>query len=282
MKTINQTINQYLDYLKVEKNNSPATVKTYGFFLNKFSDYIKESYPNLNNLSDLTIDHVKTYRYTLKQKTATQNLALIVLRVFFKFLRKNNLADINYEQIELAKTEERQVRFLTTEQVNKLLNTPDSRTKKGKRDRAILEVLFDTGLRVSELLSLTLPQINFDRKEITVIGKGSKRRVVFISDQAVKYLNKYLETYPIKDKIFSITSKTVQNIVKIYCHRAMLSKIITPHGLRHSLATNLLSSGADLRSIQEILGHKNIATTQIYTHVTNEQLSQTYKKFHIR
>ena len=229
----------------------------------------------------------------------TQNYHLIALRSFLKYLLKRDIAVVAPEKIDLPKAESRSIKFLEREQVDRLLNMPEISDKEGLRDKAILELLFSTGLRVSELTHLNRDTINFDRKEFGVIGKGRRARVVFLSDSAAEWLKRYIDSreddvpalfirYSGKkpdagqnaNEAMRLTPRSVQRLVEKYVKKARLPIKITPHGLRHSFATDLLSGGADLRAIQEMLGHKNVSTTQIYTHITNPQLKEIYNKFH--
>jgi site-specific recombinase XerD len=219
------------------------------------------------------------------------------MRSFLKWLLKNDYAVMAPDKIELPKVEERQVKFLNGEQVDRLLNAPSQSTIQGKRDKAILEVLFSTGLRVSELTKLDRDNIDLDRREFGIIGKGGKARVVFLSQRAADWLIKYLNERqdhfkPLfihhkgasgpgtPDSKMRLTPRSVQRMVKKYSHKMKLPVEVTPHVMRHSFATDLLMAGADIRSVQEMLGHKNISTTQIYTHVTNKQLRDIHEAFH--
>ena len=232
-------------------------------------------------------------------KRVTQNYHLIALRSFLKYLLKRDIPVLAPEKIDLPKAESKSIKFLEREQIDRLLNMPEISTQDGFRDKAILEVLFSTGLRVSELVALNRDQINFDRKEFGVIGKGRRARVVFLSDSAASWLKRYLDNredhalplfirYAGKKpddgqdpgEAMRLTARSVQRLVEKYVKKARLPIKITPHGLRHSFATDLLSGGADLRAIQEMLGHKNVSTTQIYTHITNPQLKEIHAKFH--
>lgn len=201
------------------------------------------------------------------------------------------------DKIDLPKVPERQVKFLNGEEVDRLLNSPSLSTIQGKRDKAILEVLFSTGLRVSELVSLNRDKVDLDRREFGIVGKGGKARVVFLSQRAVDWLIKYLNerkdhfkplfirhkghVEPVTpDEKMRLTPRSIQRLIKKYSHKVRLPIDATPHVMRHSFATDLLNAGADIRSVQEMLGHKNISTTQIYTHVTNKQLREIHEAFH--
>ncbi len=256
----------------------------------------------------ITAESIRQYRLYLSRftddhglslKRVTQNYHLIAVRSFLKYALKRDIPVVAPEKIDLPKAESRSIKFLEREQVDRLLNMPQISTPDGTRDKAILETLFSTGLRVSELCKLNRDQINFDRKEFGVIGKGRRARVVFLSDESVMWLERYLKNrdddapalfirYAGKkpdegqnvNESMRLTARSVQRLVEKYCKKARLPIKITPHGLRHSFATDLLHGGADLRAIQEMLGHKNVATTQIYTHITNPQLKEIHHKFH--
>jgi len=232
-------------------------------------------------------------------KKKTQNHYLIALRNFLRYLTtKEDLAVLSVDQVELMAEGDREIKFLTDEQLDRLLGEPDCSRIGGLRDRAILEALFSTGLRVSELISLDVEDINFETGEVGVLGKGRRRRVVFISDSAAEALQNYLKKRrdeweplfirhhgrPVEDDktgaSLRLGVRSVQKIVEKYADRAGLMLRPSPHTLRHTFATDLLRRGADLRSVQEMLGHKNVATTQEYTHVTNPQLHKVHRKFH--
>ena len=227
----------------------------------------------------------------------TQGYHVIAIRSFLRWLIKNDIAVMSPDKIDLPKIDERQVKFLTGEQVDRMLNSPSLSTIQGKRDKAIMEVLFSTGLRVSELVKLDRDKVNLDTREFGITGKGGKVRVVFLSARSVKWLGEYLRgredhfkplfvrhkgnidpTTP-DDKV-RLTARSVQRLIKKYGQKMKLPVDVTPHVMRHSFATDLLIAGADLRSVQEMLGHKNVSTTQIYTHVTNRQLKDVHEAFH--
>jgi site-specific recombinase XerD len=250
---------------------------------------------------DITANSIRQYRLFLSRyvddhgitlKRVTQNYHLIALRSFLKYLLKRDIAVIAPEKIDLPKAESRSIKFLEREQVERLLNMPEISKKEGLRDKAILELLFSTGLRVSELTKLNRDQINFARREFGVIGKGRRARVVFLSESAVTWVQRYIKNRDdTSDALFirysgnksqslRLTPRSIQRLVEKYVKKARLPIKITPHGLRHSFATDLLTGGADLRAIQEMLGHKNVSTTQIYTHITNPQLKEIHAKFH--
>lgn len=302
---LNELIQDYLEYLEVEKNSSKLTIRDYKHYLDSFQQWFKTNYPE-KSFEDLDLHIIRRYRIYLVNKTdgkgnhlkkITQNYYVISLRSFLKYLIKNDYKTVEPTKIELPRTESRSLKFLDREYIDKLVTAPDTSKEEGMRDRAILELLFSTGLRVSELVKLNHDQINFERREFGIIGKGGRARVVFLSDRAIEWIRRYLDnrtdTYrPLfirysgrvdteKDgEGMRLTVRSVQRIVKKYVQIARIPVDATVHTLRHSFATDLLSNGADLRSVQEMLGHKNIATTQIYTHVTNKQLRDVHKMFH--
>lgn len=296
----------FLEYLELEKNSSILTIRNYRIYLNRFSDWLESSQGKDYPIEKIDIALIRKYRLFLSHftddkgmtlKRSTQAYYVISLRSFFKWLIRNDYQVLSSEKIELPKKEGHSLKFLDTNQVRLLLDQPTISSEIGLRDKTILELLFSTGLRVSELISLNYDQINFDTKEFGVIGKGRRPRVVFLSDDAAYWLKKYLDqrednykplfirysrgkTEENDGEKMRLTQRSVQRIVKKYVKRARLSIDATTHTLRHSFATDLLKNGADIRSVQELLGHKNIATTQIYTHVTNAQLKQVHQKFH--
>lgn len=298
-------ITEYLEYLEIEKNSSPLTIRDYKHYLKHFNEWCLEN-TTIKKPEDITLDIIRKYRVYLAHrvddkgmtlKKITQNYYVISLRAFLRYLVRKDMNVVAPEKIELPKAESRSLKFLEQEAVNRLVNMPDISTPQGLRDKAILELLFSTGLRVSELCGLNRDTVNTERREFGVIGKGRRARVVFVSDNAAKWVERYLTQ---RDDNFKplfiryakgvdetkdgenmrLTTRSVQRIVEKYVAKAKLPIKITPHGLRHSFATDLLINGADLRSVQEMLGHKNIATTQIYTHVTNSQLKDVHKAFH--
>lgn len=309
MSTLNNNIEKFLEYLEIERNCSKLTIRNYRHYLYRFSKFSNQLVPAISSSSQITLDCIRKYRLYLSRfsdlkgltlKKITQNYHLIALRAFLRFLIRADQPTLNPEKIELGKAESRSLKFLDREAVDRLMNMPEISTPQGLRDKAILELLFSTGLRVSELSRLNRDSINLDRKEFGVIGKGGRPRVVFISEQAAKWIDRYLKDRSdqfkplfiryagkksednISGEGLRLTVRSVQRIVEKYVKKARLPIKITPHGLRHSFATDLLTNGADLRSIQEMLGHKNISTTQIYTHVTNPQLRQIHQRFHRR
>lgn len=289
----------FLEYLQVERGASPLTLRNYRHYLSRLMHWMKD-HGIREGLKDINQDVVRAYRVYLANLglgRRTQSYHVIALRSFLKWLIKNDYSVMAPDKIDLPKVEERQVKFLNGEQVDRLLSAPLQDTIQGKRDKAILEVLFSTGLRVSELTKLDRDKIDLDRREFGIIGKGGKARVVFLSSRAadwlIKYLNERVDHFkPLfirhKGKIdpstldekTRLTPRSVQRMIKKYSHKMKLPIEVTPHVMRHSFATDLLNAGADIRSVQEMLGHKNISTTQIYTHVTNKQLRDIHAAFH--
>src|SRR3989338_11006733 len=291
---LNQYVNDFLDYLEIERHCSRLTQRNYRHYLSRFSNWVFRQNPSfiIEKLDLATITRYRVYLSRLETKPgmslsrATQAYHIIALRSFLKCLIKRDVNTLAPEKIELPKTESRSLKFLTTEQVERLLSSPGISDERSLRDKAILEVLFSTGLRVSELVNLNRETIDFNRREFGVIGKGGRPRVVFLSVRAGRWLKTYLDKRRDQEKALFVsdlgrlTDRSVQRLVGKYCRKAKLPVTITPHGLRHSYATDLLMGGADIRSVQEMLGHKNIATTQIYTHVTNQQLQKVHEQHH--
>lgn len=297
---------RYLEYLEVERQVSQYTIRNYNFYISRFISWMDTSKIELS-VSQIDDELISKYRMYLARLTddageplsrVTQSYHVIALRSWFKWMIKRDIKVMAPEKIELPKAESHSLKFLTVDQLERLIAQPKLSTVIGLRDRTILEVLFSTGLRVSELVKLTRDQVNLEKREFGVIGKGKKIRVVFLSERAVKWLERYEFTRkdawePLfiryakrKDSITSsgekmrLTPRSVQRLVEKYRKMAKLPVPITPHGLRHTFATDLLSHGAGLREVQEMLGHKNVATTQIYTHVTNPQLRAVHDKYH--
>lgn len=295
----------FLEHLEVEKNLSSLTIRNYRHYLQRFINWCITQ--NCLHLTEINQDLLRKYRVYLNRLNndqgeslakTTQSYHVIAIRSWFKWLVKNDVKVLHPEKIDLPKGEPTSMQFITSEKMERLLAQPTVSTITGLRDRAILEVLFSTGLRVSELVSLDRDQVDIDRKEFGVIGKGRKPRVVFLSERSAIWLKKYLSArddnwtpvfihYSGKKPDITedgenarLTSRSVQRIVKKYARNAKLVVQLTPHGIRHSFATDLLNNGAGLRDVQELLGHKNIATTQIYTHVTQPKLRQIHEKFH--
>jgi len=305
---IDRLIEEFLENLEIARNSSPLTIRNYRHYLGRFSSWLKTNSSKATPAS-LNLDIIKKYRVYLARFKAPNGLPLarstqayyvIALRSFLKWLIKNDYRTITPEKIDIPKGESRSLKFLTTEQVDRLLGQPKISTPRGLRDKAVLEMLFSTGLRVSELVKLNRNQIDLKRREFGVVGKGGRGRVVFLSERAAHWLEKYLAIRndqekalfvnfrkpnlktpdtPDEEKI-RLSARSIQRIVEKYVRQSRLPIKITPHGLRHSFATDLLMAGADIRSVQEMLGHKNISTTQIYTHITNKQLRNVHEAFH--
>lgn len=304
-------IDHFLEYLEIEKGCSKLTIRDYRHYLESFEKwYSPASSAGGSSLSKsvgkLDLATVRKYRVYLANraddkgqtlKKVTQNYYVIALRSFLRFLIKNDVPTLEPSKIDLPKTESRSLKFLEREQIDRLVMMPDTSQESGVRDRAIMELLFSTGLRVSELVKLNHEQINIERREFGVVGKGGRARVVFISDRAAEWVDRYVQ---MRSDVFKplfirysrdiseaddgekmrLTARSIERIVKKYVQQARLPVDATVHTMRHSFATDLLTNGADIRSVQEMLGHKNIATTQIYTHVTNKQLRDVHKAFH--
>lgn len=300
--TIVELKRQFLEYLEIERGRSVKTVENYDRYITKFLEFSK-----VKNPSDLTEELVREFRLFLNRqagtkvggrvetmKRRTQNYYLIALRAFLKFMRKRGVSSLSPERIELAKVPERSLDLISPTELARLINSPAKDSLEGKRDRAILELFFSTGLRVSELCALSIDDVDLTRDEFSVRGKGDKVRVVFLSDDAKTAIREYLVSRKdMDDALFirygkkanvgdepRITPRAVQRLLKKYAATAGITRKVTPHVLRHSFATDLLSNGADLRSVQALLGHANIGTTQIYTHVTDSHLREVHKKFH--
>ncbi len=303
--TLHGLIDEFLEYLEIEKNCSKLTIRDYRHYLEVFEKWLTASLPG-KQIKDLDLATVRKYRVFLANraddkgltlKRVTQNYYVIALRSFLRFLIKNDHQTLEPSKIDLPKTESRSLKFLEKEQVDRLVTEADTSKEEGIRDRAIMELLFSTGLRVSELVFLNRDRINLERREFGVIGKGGKSRLVFVSDRAADWIKRYLDKREDNFKPLFIrysgaiseenngekmrlTARSVERLVKKYVRSARIPVDATVHTLRHSFATDLLTNGADIRSVQEMLGHKNIATTQIYTHITNKQLHDVHKSFH--
>ncbi|QQG47965.1 MAG: tyrosine recombinase XerC [Candidatus Woesebacteria bacterium] len=302
-KNLSSLIYDFLSYLEVEKGCSPLTLRNYKHYLFRFLKFLGTE----TDLSSVDLDKIRSYRGYLAKfsdvhgnilSRRTQGYHIIALRSLFKWLTKNDYETVAPEKIDLPKISDRQVKFLTGEQIDRLLSSPSLYGLNGKRDKAILEMLFSTGLRVSELTSLNRDKIDLDRREFGVVGKGGKARVVFLSNRASDWIKNYLNArndhfkplfirhnkgkvdVAVSDEKMRLTPRSIQRIIKKYARKVKLPVEVTPHVMRHSFATDLLMAGADIRSVQEMLGHKNIATTQIYTHVTNKQLKEVHDAFH--
>ena len=298
---ISKKIDEFLDYLSVEKGCSPLTIRNYKHYLSRLLEWLitNHKHTDIKAINQDTIHDFRAYLAKLGLGKKTQGYHAIALRSFLKWLIRNDYQVMAPDKIELPKVPDRQVKFLNGEQVDRLLNAPTMSDIQGIRDKAILEVLFSTGLRVSELTGLNIEKIDFERREFGITGKGGRARVVFLSSRACEYLKKYIaerkdhfkplfirhkgKTDPtMEDNKMRLTPRSVERLVKKYVHKMKLPVEATPHTMRHSYATDLLVAGADIRSVQEMLGHKNISTTQIYTHVTNKQLHDIHETFHGR
>ena len=305
MTEIEKLKREFLEYLEIEKGSSIKTVENYERYLRRFFEFAKIKEPK-----EITDNSIREFRLWLNRQPnskrintqstvsrKTQNYHLIALRVFLKYLTKREIKAIPADRIELAKIPERSLDLITPNELERLLNAPKGEDLKSLRDKAILELLFSTGLRVSELCSLT-NDLDLTADQFSIRGKGGKVRVVFLSPNAKEAIKRYLkarkdmgdamfvqigkEKNKKKDGKFSnpLTKRSIERIIKEYAIKAGISKKVTPHTVRHCFATDLLSNGADIRSVQMMLGHASISTTQIYTHVTDKQLLEVHKKFH--
>ena len=298
---IPRKIEQFLDYLKIEKGSSPLTLRNYRHYLMRFDKWMETT--TSEEITSRLITDYRLYLANLKDihgnllGKRTQSYHMIAMRSFLKWLIKNDFEVLAPEKIDLPKVEDRQIKFLSGEQVDRLLNAPTLSSIQGKRDKAILEVLFSTGLRVSELAKLDIDKVDLERREFGVIGKGGKARVVFLSNRAADWIQIYLKArsdhynplfirhklkldVALSDEKLRLTVRSIQRLVKKYARKIKLPIEVSPHTLRHSFSTDLLIAGADIRSVQEMLGHKNISTTQIYTHVTNRHMKDVHEAFH--
>jgi len=301
-------IAQFFEYLEIQKGCSPLTIQRYRHYLRRFQNWVAENSP-VTKPGDINLELIRKYRLYLAHLRAhdgrplervTQSYHIIALRAFLRYLLvQRDIPTLSPDKIEVPKQSSRSIAFLNSEQVERLLNSPKISNNAGLRDRTILETLFSTGVRVSELVSLNRDQVDLERKEFGVKGKGNKVRVVFLSDTAAEWIERYLrarkdnfkplfirysgavDTQKNGEKM-RLTARSIQNIVAKYAKRSGLPIEATPHTLRHSFATDLLISGADIRSVQEMLGHESIRTTQVYTHVTNRHLKEVHRAFHSR
>jgi len=304
-------VTDFLEYCELEKNHSELTILNYEHYLRRFLEFAGKKAGDNFGPEKIDLDLVRSYRLFLNRytdqyghnlKKITQNYHIIALRSFLKYLAKRDIKSLSAEKLELGDAKRKQIDFLEFDEVVKLMDAPFSDKKQDNeliktRDKAILEMLFSTGLRVSELVGLNISQVNLDRGEFMVRGKGSKDRIVFMSEDAKHWVNEYLKLrtddykplfiraltgkYQEEDgEYFRLTARSVQRLVKYYTKLSGIIKTVTPHTLRHSYATDLLINGADIRSVQSMLGHSSITTTQIYTHITNQQLRDVHKAFH--
>jgi site-specific recombinase XerD len=319
---------QFLEYLEIERGRSQKTIENYDHYLNCFLIWAK-----IKNPSEITNDLIRNYRIFLNRykdknekglKKSTQSYYIIAIRSFLKYLARRDIKSLQAEKVEIGKTPDREVEFLESDEVERIILATSGQSLKSLRDQAILELLFSAGLRVSELVSINRDKLDFKSGELSVRGKGDKIRVVFISDSAKKAIRNYLDKRtdidpalfvrdvkglkkfldkesvgtglktvqnkraglkpaPTKDNDdLRLTSRSIQRIVKYYAVKAGIVKNVHPHTLRHSFATDLLINGADIRSVQAMLGHSSITTTQVYTHITNKQLKEVHQAFHGR
>ena len=301
---LKQLKQEFLEYLEIEKGRSLKTVENYNRYLERFLNYSK-----LTEAKNITDDIVRNYRLWLNRQYVTkkhvsqvtiskktQNYHLIALRMFLKYLVRRKISSLSPDQIELAKIPERSIDMISEKELERLLAAPTGKDIKTLRDKAILELLFSTGLRVSELCSLSR-YVDLQKDEFSIRGKGDKIRVVFFSPEAKTAVKEYLKARTDTDEALFInlsainkaenadnshrlTSRSIERIVKHYAIKAGISKKVTPHVIRHSFATDLLQNGADIRSVQIMLGHADISTTQVYTHVTDKHLKKIHQKFH--
>ena len=303
---LNALISDFLEHLEVERGLSPLSIRNYHFWLNRFSFWLAKNYSEIQTVG-ITADHILKYRVWLSRiqgrkepglALSTQAYHVIAIRAFLRWCARQDIPSISSEKIDVPKSREHSLTFLNSEQLDRLLISPDTTNIRGLRDRAMLEMLFSTGLRVSELVSLNCDQVDLNRREFSVIGKGGRARVVFLSERAADWIKKYLQKrhdsyrpllihyggqkpeITTDDNKLRLTARSVQRLVTKYQKKAGLGIHITPHSLRHTFATDLLQGGADLREVQELLGHKNVSTTQIYTHVTNRRLRDVHTRAH--
>ena len=307
---ISDLINDFLESLEIEKGRSTKTTENYGLYLARFLDLITQDFPEGATIkpSDLTPEILRKFRLRLNRfddnqnherlSALTQSYHLIALRGFLKYLAKRGIHSLDPSLVDLPRAAKKQVTFLHFDEVERLLAEIPIDTETGLRDRAIIELLFSGGLRVSELCNLNRDSINLARREFMVRGKGKKDRPIFIDQTTADHLEEYLsarsDTLPalflnnsanqnIPDTsgdFRRLSPRSIERIIQKYARLAGITKHVTPHTLRHSFATDLLMNGADLRSVQSLLGHANIATTQIYTHITDPHLKEVHEKFH--
>lgn len=295
---LSNLITEFLEYCEIERGHSPRTVRNYHHYLGRFLEFAGDIAPE-----KIDMELVRKYRLALNRfvdqrnrplKKITQNYHIIALRAFLKYLIKRDIQTLPPEKIELSPIRSGEITFLDGDEVERLIAATETRDIRGKRDRGILETLFSTGLRVSELVGLDRDRVNSERGEFAVIGKGGKQRLVFLSERAKKTLEEYLHARADSDPALFIrhratsdvtesgrlTARQIQRLIKFYAKKAGILKKITPHVLRHSFATDLLMGGADLRAVQQLLGHASVTTTQIYTHITDQHLREVHERYH--
>ncbi len=315
--TLERSVRQFLEHLEIQEGKSRLTLRNYDHYLRTFITFCA---PKITTPENITLETVRLYRLWLNQPRKlpsrrdyvergrkTQNYYLIALRAWLKYLSAQNVATLQPDKIVLAKVADREIGFLEPEEIDRIVAQPDSTTLQGQRDKAILELLFSTGLRLGELTSLNRLDIQLKTGEFRIRGKGGHLRVVFLSPSATSALSNYLKRRRDHDPALFIRTqdnqfeakidqappdgdatdrrlavRSVQRLVQKYAREAGIAKKVTPHVFRHSFATDLLQNGADLRSVQELLGHRSVTTTQIYTHVTNPQLQEVHRAFHAR
>ena len=303
---LSDAIRQFLEHCEIEKNQSPKTLVNYQHYLQRFLEFTDEI-----QLEEITLALVKKYRLHLNRlepkpdetlMIKTQNYHIIALRAFLKYCVKQDWKTLEPEKVELSKIPDRTVEYLDRDELERLFRSVDTSKIIGVRNRAILELLYSTGLRISELVSLNREQVNLERGEFQIRGKGRKMRIVFLSERAKGWIKEYMvmrddgyeplflnhrrprekkkDALDLKGEHRRLTEYTIQEMVRVTAKKAGIVKKVTPHVLRHSFATELLINGADIRSVQEMLGHSSITTTQIYTHITNKKLKEIHEKFH--
>jgi len=291
----------FLEYMEVEQNRSQRTIENYHHYLSRLVEFADDV-----TVDKLDAEVLRKWRLWLNRykdehgeelSKTTQSYHLIALRSFLRFCAKRDIPTLSPDKVELPRVKRKQVTFLSYEELVRILDTPDINKEQGLRDRAIMELLFSSGLRVSELVNLDRDHINMKRREFMVRGKGQKDRPVFISQTAADWVQKYLDrrkdnSSPLfirysgrqettnSGAFMRLTARSIQRLVSRYAKLAGITKKVTPHTLRHSFATDLLMNGADLRAVQSLLGHSNISTTQIYTHVTDQHLRDVHERFH--
>ncbi len=311
MKDLDELKREFLEFCELDKGQSLLTVENYDRYLTRFFEWLAAESGRESHLSSdmITQEAIRKYKLHVNRltdhdgkqlKRTTQNYHVLAIRAFLRYLAFRGIESLSPEKISISKLGDREITFLESDEMSRLLEAPDTTKLSGLRDRAMLELLFSTGMRVSELVGLNLDDINFERGEIAVLGKGKKLRVVFISDTALYWLDQYIKnrgyikppagalSTKIEEPLFlssrgeRITVRSIQRMVERTAGKAGLSKHVSPHTLRHSFATDLLMAGADVRSVQSLLGHSSITTTQVYTHVTDQHLREVHQAFHGR